>query len=166
MEWKQGGGRAKRVLYVEGENNNKMLARPSGLAAWTGIWTKEVNDPEARASGRYLINEFGIKLGTKRTLDAMLSAKGRNALFVKYEGIFKIKELGDRPCYKLIRTPYDPPEDAEGLNELIIYIDTETWLQVGSILKDTAGNLIAEYFFRNVKLNPTFKPDQFKRSAL
>lgn len=165
MEWKQGAGRAKRILYVQGENNDKMLARPAGLAALTGIWTKDVDDPDAQASGRYLVTQFGIKLGTERTLRAMLSAKARNVLHVHYEGVFKVKEVGDRLCHKLIRTPYDPPED-EGVNELTIYIDTKNWLQVGSILKDPAGNLIAEYFFRDIKLNPTFKPDQFKRSAL
>jgi hypothetical protein len=165
MEWKKGAGKAKRVLYVEGENDGKMVARPAGLLGVTGTWAKAVDDPDAKASGRYLITQFGIKLGTKRTLDAMLSAKGRNSLHVRYEGIFKVPATGDRPCYKLVRTPYDPPEE-QGLNELTVYIDTENWLQVGSILKDTDGNLIAEYFFRDIKIDPTFKPDQFKKSSL
>jgi len=167
MSWKQGAGKAQRALYVEGENNNKMKARPAGfLLQNLGIFTRDIDAPDVRASGRYLVTQFGIKLGTVRTLNAMLSAKGRNVLHVEYKGVFRVPDTGDRLCYKIVRTPYDPPEDLEGVNELTIYIDTETWLQVGSILKDSAGKLIAEYFFRNIKLNPTFKANQFKLSTL
>jgi hypothetical protein len=166
MEWKKGEGKAQRVLYAKGEYDDKMVARPSGiLGRLTGTWIKDVDHPDAKAAGRYLITQFGINLGTERTLKSMLSAKAHNTLHVRYEGKFKVAETGNRLCYKLVRTPYDPPEEQD-LNELTIYIDVETWLQVGSVLKDTAGNLIAEYFFRDIKLNPTFKPDQFKRSAL
>jgi len=166
MNWKQGAGKAQRVLYVEGENNDKMKARPAGFLGNLGVFTRDVDASDVKASGRYLVTQFGIKLGTVRTLNAMLSAKGRNALHVEYKGVFRVPDTGDRLCYKLVRTPYDPPEDLEGVNELTIYIDTETWLQVGSILKHSDGSLIAEYFFRNIKLNPTFKANQFKPSAL
>ncbi len=165
MNWKQGAGKAQRVLYVSGENHDKMLVRPAGLAGAFGIFTRDVNAPDARASGRYLIDNFGIKLGTVRTLRAMLKAKERGALHVKYEGIFQVPEAGDRLCYKLVRTPYEPVED-EGVFELTVYLDTENWLQVGSILKDPQGKLIAEYFFRDLRLNPKFKDKQFQRGAL
>jgi hypothetical protein len=166
MDWKQGAGKAQRVLYVQGENDNKMKARPAGFVGRLGVFTRDVDAPDARASGRYLITQFGIKLGTERTLKPMLSAKSRNALHVHYEGVFQVPQTGNRLCYKIVRTPYDPPEDKEGVNELTLYFDVESWLQVGSILKDSEGNLIAEYFFRNIKINPTFKPNQFKPSAL
>ncbi len=164
MEWKKGAEKARRVLYVEGENNDQMLARPAGLIGFLVV-SRAVDAPDVKASGRYLITQFGIKLGTVRTLAAMLKAKARDALHVKYEGVFRVPELGDRPCYKLVRTPYTPVED-EGVNELTIYVDTETWLHTGSILKDSTGKLIAEYFFRNIHLNPTFTSNQFTRSAL
>jgi outer membrane lipoprotein-sorting protein len=47
-----------------------------------------------------------------------------------------------------------------------MYVDKETWLQVGSVLKGEEGQLIGEYFFRDVKLNPRFKPGTFTRDAL
>ena len=49
---------------------------------------------------------------------------------------------------------------------MTIYIDKETWLQVGTVLKGDGGKLVGEYFFRDLKLNPEFKPDQFLRAAL
>ena len=87
---------------------------------------------------------------------------------MKYLGIERPKEVGNRLCYKFVRTPYDPPEGLakENLNELTIYIDMQTMMQVGSVLKDMEGKLIAEYFFREIELNPTFDEKQFTMDAI
>jgi hypothetical protein len=173
MNWLKGAGLAQRVLYVKGENKvkgsdkEKMLVLPSGILRFAGVVTRDTDAPDAKKSGRYLVTQFGIKQGTERTLKAMQSAYGRKALFVRYDGVFKVPEVGDRLCYKLVRTPYDPLED-EGVYELTLYFDVETWLQVGSILKGPPpqNQFIAEYFFRDVRLNPDFKPYQFTKAAL
>ena len=39
-------------------------------------------------------------------------------------------------------------------------------MQVGSTLKGADGQLLGEYFFRDIELNPEFKPDTFTREAL
>jgi hypothetical protein len=163
MNWKQGAGRAQRVLYVDGLENNMMVVRPAGLLGALGTFKRAPDGAEARASGRYLITEFGMTLGTKRTLKAMLDAKARNALFVNYEGIFRVPQAGDRLCYKLVRTPYEPVEE-EGVYHLTIYIDLETWLQVGSVLKDRDGKLIAEYFFRDIHINAPFDEVKLRKN--
>jgi hypothetical protein len=168
MNWLEGGvgfPPPQDVLYVKGENNDKLLARGRKLAYLAGVFEKDVHSEEVKKTGRYTIDEFGIYLGTERTVAAMRKAKERGTLHVTYQGLFKVPELADRECYKFVRTPYEPPED-EGVNELTIFIDKENWLQVGSILKDKDGNLIASYFFRDVKINPEFKNNQFTRAAL
>jgi hypothetical protein len=50
--------------------------------------------------------------------------------------------------------------------ETTLYFDRETWLQVGSVLKGKDGEVIGEYLFRDVHLNPTFKDDPFSRKAV
>ncbi len=166
MYWLDGRlKRDRKPLYVAGENNGKLLARGAGLGRSHGICTKDVDDAEAKKNGRYTIDQFGIYLGTKRTVASMRKAQERGALHLTYQGIFEVPQLGNRACYKLVRTPFDPPEE-EGVNELTIYLDRENWLQVGSVLKDSKGQLIAEYYFRDLKLNPQFKKDQFTRAAL
>ena len=45
-------------------------------------------------------------------------------------------------------------------------IDAETGLQVGTRITNPDGQLVGEYYFRDVELNPHFPPDQFKPSAL
>ena len=111
------------------------------------------------------MSEFGIKIGTQRTLGAWKAAKKENALHIEFLGEQKIKELGERPCWVLKRTHYRQPED-DGVAELTIFIDKETWLQTGSILKDPDGNLIGSYYFCDVELNPTFDPQLFTRETL
>ena len=49
---------------------------------------------------------------------------------------------------------------------MILYVDVETWLQVGSELHDSNGSLLGEYFFRDVRLNPAHDAKQFTRGAI
>lgn len=167
MAWKQGARLAERVLFVDGENKGQMLARPASKAARFIAGDVVSRDPEgadARQSGRYTLNNFGIRKGTERTYVAWKAAKEAGTLRTQYLGIKKVKEAGDRPCYAIKRIAQKPEED--GIVEVTIYIDTETWLQVGSVLKDAKGELVGAYYFRDIKLNPTFKKDQFQRAAL
>jgi hypothetical protein len=165
MDWKQNAHLAQKVLYVEGENNGKMLVRPAGRFLSVLVVTRDVDGPDAKESGRYMVNEFGLYEAMKRSVDAMHAAQKRDALHLTYQGLVILHEVGDRPCYKFLRTPYEPAEE-DGVNELVLYVDRETWLQVGSVLHDAQGELIGEYFFRDIQINPTFPANQFQRSGL
>jgi hypothetical protein len=167
FDWKEGARLAQKVLYVKGENNDKLLVLPKGkLAAFVaGIVERDADGEDAKKSGRYPLTEFGLKIATQRTLGAWQAAKKNGTLNVEYLGEKKIKEAGDRVCYVLKRGGYRKPEE-DGIAEFTAYIDKETWLQVGSVSKGMEGQLIGEYFFRDIKLNPEFKPDFFTREAL
>jgi hypothetical protein len=167
LVWIEGARRAERVLYVDGENNGKMLARPNGLIARKvagDVVERDVDGPDARQSGRYPLSEYGIKKGTERTLAAWSAARDQHALHVEYLGEQRVREVGDRLCYKLRRRNARPEND--GVTELTIYVDKENLLQVGSVLKGGGGKLIGEYFFRDIGLNPAFSDGQFERGAL
>jgi hypothetical protein len=165
MNWKENAQQAQKVLYVEGENNGKMLVRPTGFLLSALVVSRDVNGPDARDAGHYTPDQFGVYLAMQRSVNAMRAAQARGKLHVRYEGVVTLAEVGDRPCYKFVRTPYEPPEQ-QGVNHLTLYIDRDTWLQVGSTLKDEAGQLIGEYFFRDIELNPRFAPSQFQRGAI
>lgn len=167
FNWIEGRGKAARTIYVEGENDGLLVARPMiGRFESPVLFRRRPDAPDAMATSRFPITEFGIYKGAKSTLTAIHEAQKKNALHLRYEGIQRVAQVGDRLCYKLVRTPYNPPEEKEGINELTIFIDQETLMQVGSILKDTEGKLIAEYFFRDFQLNPTFDAKQFTEKAL
>jgi hypothetical protein len=165
LEWEKNAGLAKRSLYVKGQNNDKLLVLPNGrLLSLAGVVTRDPDGPAAKSSSRYPQTEFGIKIGTERTVNDWEAAKKNNALHVDYLGQKKVAEVGDRVCYVFKRSRYEKPEQ-DGIIEATMYLDKETWLQVGSVLKGEDG-LIGEYFFREIKLNPDFKPDTFTRKGL
>jgi Protein of unknown function (DUF1571) len=167
MEWIEGARKAERVLYVEDENEGKMLARPTPLLRKLAgdIVARDVDSADARSSGRLTMNEFGLKKAMLRTLTSWQAAASHGTLHIDYQGEQSPKETGGRPCYVLRRTQYAHPE-ADGVTELTIYVDKETLLQVGSIATGEGGKIIGEYYFRDIVLNPEFAPGQFTRAAL
>ena len=165
LEWEKNARLAKRSLYVKGQNNDKLLALPNGrLLSLAGVVERDPEGASAKSSSRYPQTEFGIKIGTERTVASWVEAKKHDALHVQYLGQKKVAEVGDRVCYVFTRGPYDKPEE-DGITEATYYVDKETWLQVGSVLKGDDG-LIGTYWFRDIKLNPDFKPDTFTRKGL
>lgn len=162
LKWLEGARKAVRVVYVEGENDGNMLALPKLIPL---IVARDPNGDDAKQSGRYPITEFGLKKATQRVLRGWKKAHADNHLHVEYLGIHKVPEAGNVACYKLRRSRYAKPEE-DGVTELTIYLDTENLLQVGSVLRGKDRRLIAEYYFRDIRLNPTFRPDQFTRAAL
>jgi hypothetical protein len=165
LTWKEGTRLAQRTLYVKGKYNDQLVVKPAGLAALIGVVERDPLGTDARNSGRYPLTEFGIKIGLQRTLSSWKTAAQQDYLQVTFLGERKIKETGGRVCWVLKRTAHlKPPED--GVTDFTTYIDKETWLQVGSVLKGAENELIGEYIFRDIKLNPTFKDDTFTREAV
>jgi hypothetical protein len=169
LEWLEGGHRAFRVLYVAGENDNQLLAAVKNpvslpLAPKVLVVSREVHSAEARESGRFTLDHFGMAAGMRRAYDDWKKAAQRGELHVEYRGRQAPAEAGGRTCYVLHRSGFARPEH-DGVTEQTLYIDTETWLQVGSVAHGAAG-LIGEYYFRDVRLNPEFPPGQFRREAL
>ncbi len=165
MKWKEGARRAAATLYVKGQNKDQILVRPAGVLSVAGIVQRDPNGSDAKKGGRYPLTEFGIKIGMQRTLASWEAARKAKTLHIEYLGVKRIKEAGDRPCWVLRRTGYQKAEE-DGIAELTIYVEKQTWLQVGSIIKGSEGQLIGEYFFRDIKLNPNFPADTFTREAL
>src|SRR5262249_11210652 len=120
---------------------------------------------DARQSGRYPLTEYGLKKATERVLKTWKAARAEGALHVEYLGVQKLKEAGDRECWVLCRSRYNRPEN-DGVTETTVWIDRETWLQLGSVVRGEGGRLIGEYYFRDIEFNPQFRPNQFEKSIL
>ncbi|HVK18759.1 MAG TPA: DUF1571 domain-containing protein [Fimbriiglobus sp.] len=187
MLWDKGarevlGTATEGTLYVSGENNGKIKVwRPSArlLPKFLDIHPTDAHSP-ARSASRYAITEGGLLHAPERTYRAWSDVKSRGRLHVKYEGKRKVDEVGGRVCHVITRTadpatidPFlmaeEPPDPArravDTSKSVTLMIDAETWLQVGSRITNPDGQLVGEYYFRDVELNPKFAPDQFKPSA-
>lgn len=166
FDWREGARLASRVLYVKGENKDQLLVKPAG---WRGRLVSYVErDPEgadAKESSRYPITQFGLKKGMQRALAAWGAAQKEGSLKYDYRGKRKVPELGNRLCYVLHRGDYRVPEE-DGITDAVLYYDVENWMQTGSTLKGAEGQLIGEYWFRDLRLNPDFPADTFTPAAL
>ncbi len=165
MHWKEGADRAAASLYVYGENNNKMCVRPEAKALkFVGWADRDPDGDDAKASARYLITEFGLRCGTERTYKAWKALHENGVtLQVEYLGKQPIPELDGRECH-IVKRYCNTPEE-EGMTDVTLYIDAETWFQTGSILM-AGDKLIGKYFFKDIVLNPTFDEKQFKPETL
>jgi len=132
-----------------------------------------------RGSARYTIEEFGFFHSTKRALKVWTTAKSVAGL--EWKNLGK-RMVGDRECHVIRRIcavdeldPYAGGEAnpritdanrADSFKSVTLYFDTRTWLQLGAELHRADGELVGSYFYRDVKLNPTFPAGTFTRTAL
>jgi hypothetical protein len=167
MKWQSGSKLlrdASATLYVENENNNKVLIVPNAFKKLGKYVERDPESDEVKAASRYGIREFSIRQGTERTWLAWKAAKEKGILFVEYEGIKPIAELDNRQCYVLKRTC--KPTEEDGIATVEIMVDTQTWLQLGSVLCNADGELIGRYFFTQLKINPELTADQFAKDSV
>jgi hypothetical protein len=174
LSWRSGWGRADRTLYVRGANDNQLMLRPTGLAraAWNaaaalGKPLSIGRDPlgaEVMEAARFPITEFGVRKGTERTIRDWKAAEAKGVLKLDYLGKRSFPEFDQRPCYVLHRRSEVPEQD--NVADVTIIIDAETWLQVGSILKNPAGEVVGSYLFTKIELNPKFGADDFQTLLL
>jgi hypothetical protein len=167
MKWQSGSKLlrdASATLYVENENNNKVLIVPNAFKKLGKYVERDPESDEVKAASRYGIREFSIRQGTERTWKAWNAAKEKGILFVEYEGIKSIADVDNRQCYVLKRTCKPTEEDSIATVEIMV--DTQTWLQLGSVLRNADGELIGRYFFTQLKVNPEFAADQFAKESV
>jgi len=168
FDWKEGARLVAKALYVEGENKNS--AGKSQLVALPKLLPlpikQDLDSSSSKKSGRYALSEFGLKQAMERVLKGCKQAYAEKALHVEYLGLHKVLETGDKTCHKIRRYNFARPETDDGAIEVTIYVDRETLFQVGTIVLGKDGELLGEYYFRDIHLNPEFAANQFTTSML
>jgi hypothetical protein len=159
MEWRRGGGLARRVLFVDGSNNNKLVVLPT-VGKRIGLQFLVERDPEgadARRYSRYPIRETSLRASTERTLRIWSRARDSGTLRTQYLGIQEIPELDGRRCFVIHRF-IQPPEDGEATVQLAF--DCQFGMPTGSLLLDSNSETLGKYHFTKIVMNPKL-PDQF-----
>jgi hypothetical protein len=187
MIWEKGarkdflGNVVAGTLYNEDEKSDQILTyRPR---AFIKEYSVDLKGPNAREASRFCIKDSGLYRSMLRTYTAWKDHKERGELRIEYLGKQKIDKADGRECHVIKRicprTEVDsfaldekPPTDPklierDGFNEVTVMIDAERWLQVGTVIRDAKGELVGEYFFRNVEtVAGEFPPDTFTAAGL
>ncbi len=160
MKWKEGTFLVRRSLYVEGEHLDPQTKKSMMWVRPIFGWNRKVavDSKLVKSSGRYTIDKFGVRWGLKRVLTTWRKRYKEGNLDAEFGKTVKLAEVGNRPCYRIHRKIPDHRPEHDGVLDVVLYVDVERKLQVGTVLKGIRGSnrdaLIGKYFFNIVELNP------------
>jgi len=169
MIWRENPERVRRALFVDSPDyvnkRGEKLARvePAGLIARALVpeTTFPIHGPEARASSRRFIDEFGFESTLEVVIHYCELAERNGDLKLWYEGEGRVD---GRPTYILKRLlPYTGPEGLYPDAKLVIHLDQE-WLiptAVYSYADASEKMLLGAYEFGDINLNPRFTERDF-----
>ncbi len=149
FKWTEGPNTGMQVLYVAGQNDGRLLARPRGLL---GVKTFRLDPASSLAMKDNLhpITEAGIG----KTLE-LLDVNGRRALA---EGRARARRLPANsisqvagPCYELIVEADE--KSGYYCRRAIVTFDPNTSLLVGAQTFGWDGRMIEEYRYVNLRIN-------------
>ena len=159
MKWR---GDGQEVLYVSGENENRLIARPTnGLALLRRIWRLEPDSKQAMMGCRYPITELGLANLSERLHKFYSSRDSREGLTCS----MRETELNGRPTVIFDVTFHSPEECSEyshstiyfdALGKWIIGVENKGWTADGR-----EGDLVEKYVYHDIDFDARLKDDDF-----
>jgi hypothetical protein len=151
LAWTKNPGRGDRVLYIEGQNNGKMLVRPAVGWQRALVGSRVAKDPtgsEAMKSTLRPVTMFGFRRGLDNLLKVYRLADQAGDLDVEFGGFTSV---AGRKCVQLIRTL--PPKSEYPCHKTEIHIDIERLLPICIKGYDWDGRLSSKYIYRDMQFN-------------
>jgi hypothetical protein len=162
----------RKVVYVGGENDGKLLVRNGGRRFRNAIVKIDPFGEVARSESLIPITEIGFGRMLDRMIDLLAAHAEADPIATNTEvQFFKHAKIDDRPCDGIRITH---PVRHKGLHFHLanVYVDTELHVPVRIDVCDWPENaggepsLLAEYTYTNLQLNVGLSPELFERSAL
>jgi len=155
MEWIYGAGRVDKLLYVEGQNDGKMIVHPTGLIGLV-VPSAAVHPDgkEARKSSSHSITEFGLRTVLAKVLRSFREAAEEDSSTYRRLGL---RRLDNREVLTLTKT--------EGSGTLTVDLDPQTLLPVRTVKHDADGQLFSIYEFKELRFNQGVDESAFARES-
>lgn len=149
FDWPDPAADYAESLYVEGQNDNKLIVRERKGILGFPPQTRRLNvgDPVKLGRSKNPITDFGLEQSIRRTLMSFHDPRLRDHSRVEYRGVMTL-DLIDRPVhhFHIERRP-DP---AIRYTTQDYYVDTATLLPAGTDLYLPDGTLDAKYRYKDV----------------
>jgi hypothetical protein len=156
MHWRKNAGSVDKLLYVEGQNKDKMLVHPTGLFSWLKSVKRAPDCKEARESSRKTCNQFGFHRSMESLLKVYEQAEKAGDLKTKYVGL---TEVDKRKCVAMERLL--PPKAKYPYGRLVIEIDVEYLIPTSLTAYDWQGKMVSRYVYKDIKFNIGLKDQHF-----
>jgi Protein of unknown function (DUF1571) len=164
--------KGRRVLYVEGRNENKMLVRKGGPRFGHVVVNIAPTSDAALRESRYPITELGLSNVVRRLLeqaklDMIADPEAKNTEVVFYRNA----KIDSRTCTH-IRVTHSKEDDVFTFHQANIYVDDElnVPLRVETYLwpkkEGEPPVLLEEYTYMKLKLNVGLTDDDFSEERV
>ncbi|MCF7956358.1 MAG: DUF1571 domain-containing protein [Phycisphaerae bacterium] len=160
MAWKKNPGKADRMLYVKGQNNNKMVVHPRGLLAWIRSVERDPRGKDVLKTSLRTCDQFGIRNLLNRVTGLYKGNVKDDGFSAKYIGT---EEIDKRPC--IVLETVMPNNKISPTRRLMLVVDMEYRLPVAVTSLDGEGNLISKYSYTSLKFNVGLKAEDFTKKA-
>jgi len=150
MQWVKNPTMVDKVLYVKDRNDNQAMVKPAGFLGWfvRSHVNRPVNSPDATKVSRRRLDQFGFENTLKMILEVNKKARENGDLIFEYKGT---SELEGRKTYSFERRLPDKANYPD--QHMIVHIDQEWLVPVGTFCYDGRDRLLGKYMYRDVKLN-------------
>ncbi len=160
MNWKKNAGKVNKLLYVEGQYDNKMVVHPTGLFSILKSARRSPQSKEARQSSLRTCDQFGFYRSMASLLEIYTLAQEQGDLRIGYLG----KTLVDkRPCIAMERIL--PVKKEYPYARLVMEFDVEYLVPTAVTSYDWQGRLLGRYVYKNLRFNIGLTQDMFTTEA-
>jgi hypothetical protein len=160
MKWQKNAGKVDKLLFVEGQYDNKMVVHPTGLFSWLKSARRDPQGTEALQSSRRTCDQFGFYRSMDSLLRIYTLAQEQGDLRIGYVG----KTLVDkRPCIAMERIL--PVKKEYPYARLVMEFDVEYLVPTAITSYDWQGRLIGRYVYKNLRFNIGLTQDMFTTEA-
>ncbi|MBW8015211.1 MAG: DUF1571 domain-containing protein [Planctomycetes bacterium] len=160
MKWKKNPGKADRMLYVKGQNNNKMVVHPRGLLGFIKSVERDPRSKSILKTSLRTCDQFGIRNLLNRVTGLYKGNMKDKGFSAKYIGT---EEIDKRPC--IVLETIMPNNKISPTRRLILVMDMRYRLPVSITSLDGKGNLISKYSYTGLKFNNGLKDKDFTKKA-
>lgn len=152
LRWVAGPPRGRELLFVRGRDGDRALVHEPGLLSGLFTFVLAPDSPRVLSQSRHPITDIGLGRLIDLILGTSRRAQERGGLTVSDAGL--IAEDGRQARRIELRVPRGagPGDD---VRRAVIAIDVSSGLPVAAVLSDEAGRAVAEYAYRDLRLNPS-----------
>jgi hypothetical protein len=153
----------REVLYVEGRNDGRLLAREAGVLGLIGTVSLRPDSPEATSEGRHPITSIGMHNMLQAVIEQWEAELEYGEIEVRY---YPEATVGGMQCH-VVETSHPRPRRQFKFHKTRLWIDKQTNLPVRLEQYDFPPRegadppLVEEYTYTNIRTNVGLKDSDF-----
>ena len=158
LRWVAGPPVGRQILFVPGKNHDRMLVREPGLFTSLATIVMAPDSPRVLSESRHPVTDIGIGQLITLVLDGARRAGAAGELTVRDDGVAPGADGLERRLEVIL-----PRERERGYYcyRLALSVSAESGLPVRAVMYDWDDRTVADYAYREVRLNPPLTRTDF-----